>query len=60
LFLCNKYHLDCTNGMTLRTEHGIAITSGWYTTAAFFFLPEVDQIKKELSSYQTAAKWKGK
>lgn len=32
-FACDKFILDCTNGMTLRDEQGVAITSGYNRVA---------------------------
>lgn len=46
LFLCDDFHLDCTNGMTLRDEFGIAIASGWNNVADFFFLSPGEQHKR--------------
>lgn len=34
-FACDRFILDCTNGMTLRDEQGVAITGGWNNVAAY-------------------------
>lgn len=52
LFLCNDYHLDCTNGMTLRTVEGLALTSGWSSVAKFFFLSNLKRVQVELAAHQ--------
>ena len=44
-YACNNFILDCTNGITLRDEHGQALCGGYDNTARYLLSVAIDVLE---------------